>query len=77
MNLPRIEVPLVEKRGLIYHVSQPWLLFFNRVHTWVTAPAHTNSNGQQGQMAYDQNGYFYLCTSKNTWLRFGPGSNAF
>ncbi len=33
------------------------------------APAHYNSTGIQGQMAYDGT-YLYFCYAANTWARF-------
>jgi hypothetical protein len=32
------------------------------------APAHNNSAGTVGQVAWD-NGYFYVCVATNTWKR--------
>jgi hypothetical protein len=66
MPLPNAsQTPLVERGG---KVALPWLLFLNGVLSWVPAPAHDNSPGKQGQVAYDS-GFFYICTAKDTWKR--------
>ena len=57
--------PFTDKAG---HISFEWLLFLNQFIKWVPAPAHANSHGTQGQVAYDST-YFYLCTQKDTWIR--------
>lgn len=57
--------PLVEKGG---RISLDWLLYLQNALSWVPAPAHANSPGTQGQVAYD-NTYFYICVAKNTWIR--------
>ncbi len=35
---------------------------------WVPAPAHDNSTGVAGQIAYDS-GFFYACVATNSWRR--------
>jgi hypothetical protein len=34
-----------------------------------TVPAHSNSSGLPGQIAYDAT-HFYVCVAANTWIRF-------
>jgi hypothetical protein len=45
----------------------------------VGKPAHHNSTGTAGQMAYDGSGNLYLCYAANSWMQIGSGgwSNSF
>lgn len=42
--------------------------------SWVSAPASATASGTPGQMAYDANGYFYICTAPSTWKRVALSS---
>lgn len=37
--------------------------------SWSSVPASATATGTAGQIAYDGNGYVYLCVSQNTWVR--------
>jgi len=41
--------------------------------TYSTAPAHSNSTGAAGQIAFDGSGNWYWCFAANLWARIGPG----
>lgn len=51
-------------------IMDSWLkqLVQNINGIFVPAPAHDNSPGTQGQIAFDDN-FFYVCTSTDTWAR--------
>ena len=35
----------------------------------VTAPATASSTGTQGEVRFASDGYIYICTATNTWVR--------
>jgi hypothetical protein len=37
--------------------------------SWATAPANAAAPGTAGQIAYDANGYLYLCIASGNWVR--------
>jgi hypothetical protein len=39
-----------------------------------TAPQHSTSRGEAGQLAYDGS-YLYVCVSTNTWARVAVGGS--
>lgn len=65
MFLEAQHTAIVDEKG---KVTLPGLLLINKKLEWVAAPAHANSPGTQGQIAYDAT-HIYLCPQKNTWVR--------
>lgn len=63
-------------------VALPWSKWFQSITNAVNTPAsknppaHANSPGTQGQIAFDAAGNLYVCVAPNSWFKYA-GSSAF
>lgn len=50
-------------------ITPTWARIGAAEFAFVAAPTTASDAGIAGQMAYDADGYFYLCIATNTWVR--------
>ena len=69
---PPTQTKALDEKGFFVsawvQVFTNWFASMRTPANTVAPPAHANSPGLAGQIAYDQN-FFYTCVATNTWKR--------